>query len=35
MAKQTNWRDTAVSRHNEIKEFMAQKIYKDLGITQP
>lgn len=26
---------TAVPRHNEIKEFMAQKICKDLGIVEP
>ncbi len=26
---------TAVPRHNEIKEFMAQKICRDLGIDEP
>ena len=26
---------TAVPRHNEIKEFMAHKIFKDLGIVEP
>jgi len=26
---------TAVPRHNEIKEFMAQKICRDLGIDKP
>lgn len=34
--KNTNTGDmTAVPRHNEIKEFMAQKICKDLAIDKP
>ncbi len=26
---------TAVPRHNEIKEFMARKICRDLGVIEP
>ncbi len=26
---------TTIPRHNEIKEFMARKICKDLGIVEP
>ena len=40
-ARHTIWRNretgdmAAVPRHNEIKEFMARKICRDLGISEP